>query len=683
MSLQKAYMLLALLLGTTMLHASSNLIYANITINCPYSLHLSTLPVYPDIGNIHINYTAQTTSTCGIPDLNGYFSLAENGSTVLNYSQNISNLNQIIRTINLAIVANSIPIGNYTAKIYLHSNGFQNQNTSEFQLLAPARLIITNLSLSSANLNTPLYVYLTLKDSGYYAINSVSLNLSITRSSGTKTLVYHLSQLLNPLSPSESENTIVIVNNATALPGKYTVTANLSYISNTVPENYVSNSVSYVINAVQNHPSVGPVPTASAGYLQNATVLQSTKQIPGISIISMPIYVTTTSGQQVSSILGLTGQDNLTAYLSVPQEFSNTLLFSSKTITLYKNSTQYVQLVFNSSGIPSGTYIIPLNITGISASGKIVKITTYSKFVSYPKNIQFNTLPVSISTQVQSFDSFSTAQATISISSLKNTTIKNATLYAQIPLLVGNLSHVRAYGMPNNVSMTKLSYNIKWNVPVLPPNQTLYAYYSINKLQSPLALDNVQTVFNEPSTASNSSIMKIVRIDAPSLYQNANGTVDVFALYTGTVAAQIKFMLSGGQNLQILNPIAYVNATPNELVSHSFNIHAYNATGTTIAQLAVSTTGASYNETLPLIVLPSQATYTAQQVSAYPLISFMLANRQYVLFTLSILIIITLFYLILRSILARHVNQIDPEDRQRIIRLRDRIKRSEIDSDVR
>ena len=676
MRLKALYILVLLCILVAVPHASSNLITANVTVSCPYGLQLSTLPVYPRTGIIHANYTVKALSTCSISNVVGYFSLTKNGITILNYSQSINQITQNSLTNQISVNSLAIPAGNYTAEVYLRKGGSENSSSVDFELLPPANLSIISLTAGPANLSAPISLYSAIKNSGYYAANLINLNLHLTGP-----VSYNIIRTINPLSPGQNENTTITLYNATTTPGTYTVSENLTYSSDGINISSPSKITTYIVLPIPKRSGGNPVPATSAGSVSNLANNPSISPISGVFIVSAPLYVSTSYGSSIISLLGLKSiHGNYTVSMSVPDNFSKMLLLSTSQLTLQKGSTQYAQLVFNSTSAKPGTYTIPLKITYVSSTGQVRNTTDYLDFVSYSANTR-SSLPVSVSEQVQIINSSSSAQATIDIASTSGRVIRNATLYTYLPLSIGNISQISAYGLPNNITASKNSYLIKWDVPALYPNQSVYAYYNIKKPASQVSLSYIQNTFSSPSNTNQSGMLKIISIYISNIYQNSNGTVAVTALYTGTSEQQVRFTLSGTQNMSIANPVAYINATPNELITHTFKIADDNYTGTVITALSVSTPGAAYNRSIEIEMLQTPATVVSKQLSGYPLITFALSYRQWIFAGVIAIVLAVIIIFAIRSAKAARFRPGD--SRARIIRLREHIKRTESDGNGR
>ena len=668
------YSLILICILAAMSYASSgSSVAAYVTVGCPFSVQMHTLPVYPQGSVITVNYTIKTIAQCSISNLNGYFSLAESGNNELNTSQSVSTVSQTPSTYPININTNTLPTGNYAAEVYFKNSGFSNSSSSNFKLMPPANLIITSLATGPANLTSPIYIYLTVNNSGYYAANSIKLNLSVTGPESSS-----ITQSLSSLSPAQSENTVIIIENVTSLPGKYHVEANVTYSSNNALVK-TSDSTTYVVKGRSS--SVGPAPTTSGGVVSQIGKSQLVSSIPNVNIVSSPLYISTTSGQAVMSILGFQGSvsGNTTVFMQVPKEYSDILSLSADSMRLSENETQYVQMMFNPVSISPGTYLIPLNITEIAPNGNRANKTEYFEFVSYSQKTLSSSLPVLVSQQVQIINSSSAAQTTITITSLSNATITNATLYTSIPLSVGNLSQISAYGLPNNITATNLGYTIKWSIPALLPNEPIYTYYNIKKPNDQLSLSRIQNIFTAPSTATKSSILDVIGIKAPILYQNSSGVIEASVLYTGTSDSQIKCALSNIQDMTVPNPALYINATPNELVNCDFNIMAKNITGTFPLMLTIYVQGFEYNESVPVVILPSQINSVSSYSSNYSILSFLGTYEPELISGGIIALIIIVIFIAIRIIFS--LPRDDEYTRNRMIRIRDQIRRSEGESE--
>ena len=256
------------------------------------------------------------------------------------------------------------------------------------------------------------------------------------------------------------------------------------------------------------------------------------------------------------------------------------------------------------------------------------------------------------------------------IKSLYNKPLTNATLYTNLPLGVGDISQIVAYGLPNNITRTSMGYTIRWFIPSLPPNQAVYAYYTITKPKNQVLLATIRNVLSTPSQPTGPSILKVVDIGIPTFYQNSNEQIGVSALYTGTSSQQVAFSLSAPQTATISNSTYFVNATPNELLVHNFNVATKGYTGTLLFQLQVSTKGAVYNYTLPIVVLPT----STASLGSYPILNFIAQNR-WAIASVAVAIALVIILSLLRSTLSRP--RYDADTQSRLIRLREHIKRSE------
>ncbi len=165
MRIKVSYSLILICVLMAMPYASSNLITANVTVNCPYGIQLSVLPVYPRIGIIRANYTVNALSTCSVSNVNGYFSLNKNSTTILSYPQSISQITSNVLSTQISVNSLTIPSGNYVAEVYLQKGGYENSSSVDFELLPPANLSITSFAAGPANLSAPIPLYSAIKNS--------------------------------------------------------------------------------------------------------------------------------------------------------------------------------------------------------------------------------------------------------------------------------------------------------------------------------------------------------------------------------------------------------------------------------------------------------------------------------------------------------------------------------------
>ena len=110
-----------------------------------------------------------------------------------------------------------------------------------------------------------------------------------------------------------------------------------------------------------------------------------------------------------------------------------------------------------------------------------------------------------------------------------------------------------------------------------------------------------------------------------------------------------------------------------------FNISAKNTTGTIPLALTIYVQGFEYNESVPVVILPSQISPASTYSSNYPILSFLGTYRSELISGVIIALIIVGIFIAIRKISS--LPKDDEYTRNRMIRIRDQIRRNEGKSD--
>ncbi len=590
-----AYILvLAMIIACAMLSipiafAQDTVITANVTVSCIFSLSLNTLAVYPKGSDISANYSIKTLSDCNIASMPGNFILYKSNNVTPVFTEQLTvSAAPALKRYNISIPTNSLALGRYTAVLSFNDTITSNTSTSTFYLLAPPNVILKNFSASSRSLSqgAPISLYLLLNNSGAYAASNIIAHISI---SGPKN--YTLNSTPSSLAAFPANETLTLQEtNITTVPGTYSATAYATYEVAGSFNELKTNALNLTYNVIA-RPTTAPSPPH--------IVVPITK-IPFVLLSSAPVYVEATSNSSVVADFSIGNSGNYTENitLSVPEYFESFAKLSTSSIIIKPATNITVGVLLDSDNLTPGTYVIPVNITGMIDN----KFAYATEYVTYTVSSEVKGKPL-MQTQVDILNNTNTGYVVIGLSTPQNVSLSNITLVTQIPMgIVPNSSRVSAYGIPNNITEGDGYYNIAWHVAYIGPDQTIYAYVKLNRPKNQDLFTAIKSSIFTPSTTS-TSIFRMLDMEVPTFYADSNGTIKIEALYTGTSAQQVDFTLLGQPSTIIYNASQRVNASPNQVIDISFPQRVSNSTGTLIEELYVNTPGANLTYSIPVLVL--------------------------------------------------------------------------------
>ena len=465
----------------------------------------------------------------------------------------------------------------------------------------PANVSITNFAVSPNNpsLHQPLRLFLSAKNSGMLASGPVTFTLAFTGS-----MPFSYTFAAPALSPDSGYNITLTVANASASAGSHSIRSSAYYSSNGTVSSSNSRTVTY---AVANSP--GMLHTSNSTYVPMA--------IPKVLILTMPVQYSLRYGTSTVSTINIQDASNnpITLHFGIPGKFSDIASLAASGMYLGPNSSAGVDMLFNPSGnLSIGSYSFPLNISATYSNG--------SKAVqTYLSNIAIinSTGNPTFTTQTNIVD-YTSVDSEIAIRNHENATLYNVSYYSYLPLTSAyNSSGIKTSGLPSNITAEHGEYVIRWNIPVLPQYQTLYAYYALPNPSSLGFLSNTTDMLITPFGLSGLNILRIVSQTLPSLYSNSTSSINISFLYTGTSRQQLQFTLTGPTGIRIYNASQAITANPNQLITTKFGISSGSSTGTYIMYLHAYTAGANLSYNLPIIV--SQRIQPASQGQSLPSIS--------------------------------------------------------------
>ena len=555
---------------------------ANVTVPCSFGVNVAPSAAYPRAGNITINYTTEALDGCNMSNVPGNFSLYYNQGPTSSFNKNFSaNITPAAAKAGIPVNSLRLSPGLYDAKLTFSTPNYTNTSTAQFYLLDPSNLTIENFTVGSTGIGSLLTLYIAVLNNGYYAANDLTAHIAITGPAN-----YSLTIPMNAIAGRlATENITSQQSNLTSAAGRYTARAYISYSSQSHAYSTPISVSSYAVTA----PSIrGPSSPPSA----------PVPKIPGLSISSAPLSISGAPGSSLLTSLGLnnTSGFNETVNVSVPEEFNNITKPSASSVILKPRESVSINLLFSSKNVTPGSYIVPINITA-STNTKSVSSTTY---VTYTISQPLPGRPA-VSTQIELTNNTAQAYGIISITTPAGASISNSTFTTYLPAAIAaNASQVHAFGLPNNVTEHNGYYELQWFPGQVPPNQTIYGYFTINKPQNPQLFYAIKTTIFSPAAAP-SSILRILQISAPTFYSGSTKAITVELLYTGSASQAVHASLTGPSFSTIFNSSQGVNATPNQLISLEFYQRIGNYTGTLMDTLGIYTYGASMNYTIPII----------------------------------------------------------------------------------
>lgn len=663
----------------------SNSVQANVMVICPFSLSSNALSVYTTGNDILLNYTVFTRASCDISHLQGSFTLeySSNDVAVLSTSLNVNTVTQNSALYQLLPI-NSLALqpGGYRAVFDFATYGTSNESAHIFVLVSPINITVQSFAVSpaSVSLGSTLAFSANIINNGQLASGPISTSIVIA---GPQSVTIHGSA--SALSPGQSEMLNFVLGNVTGAVGSYTAGFFATFTSGNAI--LLSNLKSTPYQVVQ-----PPAPSQSSGPPPPSEAVAT---VPKLSFSEMPFYSSLTSGSSAISNFGFgdTSSDPITVNFSVPRAFSNILGLSTYKAYLLPGENLLLQLFFNSGSlVDSGTYVVPLNISVSSQNGAPVSRTQFLTYV-----VSKSSTNVSMYNQISTLNN--TAVVTTTLVGAANTSLTNSTLVTRLPgSVVSDASQVKTYGLPATVTAVNSSFGmaasmqrekqhalflptgsgatpayilITWLVPYLPAGKSVTLSYTINNPRNIGLLPSVQNLLVVKSQPATSGVLKVVSIGAPTFYTDSVNKVTVGVLYTGTSLQDVKFTMTTTGTETVINPVQFVNASPNQLLQTTFNVRTGNTTGTDLFALSITALNATVNYTLPVFVMQKSASATTTIAQAPISGAAIVRGAEYVAGAAAIAIAVFLI------ISLRKRPRYKAERAKELIRLREQIKRSD------
>jgi len=637
---------------------------ANVSVFCPYNVMVNLLPNYPILGNVAATFTLQSlSSACVTPPTNGFLTIINTTNNKIAFQSpiTVNVINSVLTSYSFQFPTSNLSNTVYRAKVNITSLSYTNSSSSTFVALDPPILSITNFSASPTNPSrgSTVSFFADISNRGQYATSNIPFNLTISGSISAATNV-----VLPALSPYQQENVIIQLSGVTPQVGGYIATAAANTVFNGITIRAINRTTSYTVPGGGGGGGGGSgatTPTPPPG--------PSITQMPQLSVVSAPLYTSLVAGTSAIYSMGFqssssspelvafsigniafqgatfapapaaatspsgpvalaipSGSPNgagLSALRQIPRfaatsPYSGLVTLSTKSLVLGPGQSSTISIVFTApSNSSAGTYVVPLNVTVTAANRTTsqVQYLTFNIFNSSTSN-------PSILNQVTLTNNTHTASGVIKITSPYNTTASNFTLETLLPLGVAtSASQIIAYGAPSNITVRGGYYVITWSIGYLPVGQQIYAYYSINNPQNQQLLQRVHNVFVAPQAPAPQNLLKVLNINIPTYYTNDTNNIQVMALYTGTTQAQVTFTLTGPPGVSISDSSQTISANPNQLLDANFKVTSPMTPGTSLLTLAINQGNSTLAYSIPVVVLPPQASSTTSPQSQQTSIS--------------------------------------------------------------
>jgi len=637
----------------SLVFAATSSVTASVTVVCPGKASINVLPAYMKFLNISLNYSLEQTANCIIPNATGTFMIINKANSTEVFSKSVAfyNVSSIERQ-SLSISSNALANTTYYAMLNLTELGYKIQNISnQFGLFNPAN-ITTNVSAYVNPINpypySPVLINIGLHNKGELTSSEIKIALRI---SGPQPL--SLTFAASPLAPGASEVVRYTITNI-GQAGSYAVSIYSSY--NTTLGKEILNGSSTATSSFY----IVPPPTAVPAPPAHISV------VPGVSLVSAPLIVSSSVGTISLSQLSLINTANTTELvnITVAKPYSSLLQLSASSFYIKPNENIAVQLAFiANSTLKPGVYTIPINISA-SIKNKTRSITEYMQFYAYSKQNS------SIASQIVLANNTNIANGILKIANPTNKTLFNVRVSTMLPRgLVSNISDITAYGLINNITESNGYYIINWFVPYLPSGSSTYAYYTILKPQNQFMLANIENLMEVPSYVKPASTLRIININVPTFYVNQSNKIIVSELYTGTAMQSVMIQLLAQPGIVVRPGLIILNASPNEVLTQVFNVTSPSA-GTMLLSLYLAMQGYNATYSIPALVLaPITTTTIPQAIQPKPL-----AISSYYL---EILLIFVILIVLIIALLAgrRHMPKYSEERLSSLKELREMIKR--------
>ena len=491
----------------------------------------------------------------------------------------------------------------------------------------------------------------------------------------------------------KTSNSCYIVTNLAQLNS---LNVSINKVNFKITENYINpngagiliNGQSYelVVNNTYNiSNSTVTVKLANVSYLpiQHTITLQlcSIQQsiAPQVALTYRPVYATAQPEENILSQLNMqnTGVQPQSVILSIGA-YPNLLTLATNKTYLNSNQNVSIELMFQSQqNVTPGTYNIPISILSNATSGQKSEQTAYVLFAIQNKSMNKPSYSSQVDLITYSQNYSNTASGIIKINSPRNSSLSNISLRTTMPIsIANNISQIVAYGLNNNKTMVNGNYVINWYASYIPSGQSIYAYYTVNKLSNLSSLDLIRDEFVPTTSNQEQNILRLINIIIPIFYANSTGYLTAYVQYKGIVTQRVLFSLTAPSGTTIYNSTQTVNASPNQIINRSFGIKTGTGLKMMILNLSISTAGGNITYTLPINILPpttvsSSSTVPQQQITTTP-------NELEIILIIIVIVLIVLILYILENRSNNKSKSITAADAEKKVKTRHELGRNEV-----
>lgn len=452
--------------------------------------------------------------------------------------------------------------------------------TTQGDAITLGGLVASNYNISTG---TPLQMSLLLYDNSSLAANQIKLIINATGSRNFSGLYSG-----GALAPGQSEDMHLQIPQAGMLPGVYWISAYATYMQNGTVYKSNTGSIKYTVTN-----------STFANYAYNITSKGEAQTIPGISVSDLPIYTQQPTGSSYTSTIVVKSDSTTpeTLTFSVPKAYAGLVTLSTNEVYLSSYSSELINLLYKDTNSTPNLFLVPITITEQSSKKSE---TLYTAFYGYKSGGM-----ASVNRYINLLNQ-TVLDAALEINNPESSAQSGIRVYSYFPQgLVHNISDIQTAGINSTVSYMPNQYRITWVPSTIPPGQSAYGYYTISNVTDPSLIFNATTVISELSQPSPYSILQIENPVLPSMTVNSTNIINITAFYTGGRPQPVTFVVTAPQGIIVYDSVQNGTASPNQYISRVFGIKTGMRAGTYTMSLYISTAGANFTYTLPLIVSPA------------------------------------------------------------------------------
>jgi hypothetical protein len=490
--------------------------------------------------------------------------------------------------------------GRYTAQFSVSSSNYNTAGTTDFYVIQPAKLLITNFTVqpNSTTLGSPISLIQTMSNLGGLIAENPTLNIGI---SGPNTFFDFIHQKLDEIEPNGIQTITTQLVGDSAVAGIYTINENVSFSSNLTVNNVTYSSGRLFSNAQKGSYTV--IYDKSSSYNFSSGLPVPPISIENISIISMPVYTAVLIGNTTTSYLGMENTASYTTHVTI--EASNIsygkLIASTKAFTLTNGDSEYVQFVFTPYlNASPGIYTEPLNITTYKGFNATANGT--SSVIYLVLNIEQKKKAALESDLQETLTNHNNIGGSMNIYNPTNTTINSTVVSLKFPSFALQASTLSLTGAETNIATSGGNTSLEWLLPSIQPGHSVQLGYSIsNIIDTQLLLEPATNIASK--SGATAPIFTLINSTSANLTVGTNGTLKITGLYQGVHQSALTLSLSSNSTNVKNSEELVKNVGQEQIISTTFTI-VPNTITTTVLKLGIK--GQNINESyyIPVQVSP-------------------------------------------------------------------------------